>query len=305
MKQGPWTDVYALGSVVLLRDHRAYAAGSRWRGWSTTHWCRCAGRRRPLQRTFPARDRPRAGRAPRGSAAAAPPRCEPSSASKSGARARRKSNRIPTAPMPLEATATAGDGATVPPIKPPPALKPPSGPRPRRARRRAAAAAGTAHQPRVVIGLLAAALAVTATGGLGWWWWSSDASSGVEPQTGAEAPADARRPPNPTSAIRRRRLRQRPTTTMPSALTTERAGTVGRAATGIDRAGDRASRHCPPRRLPCRRRASDPRLRGCRPVPPLERIRQTRAAPTSLPRVSLGEELSAQDHATLERECRK
>ena len=62
MKQGPWTDLYALGSRGALRDHRSHAAGVGGavgpRHDGAAHDDRCG----PLQRALPARDRSRAGR---------------------------------------------------------------------------------------------------------------------------------------------------------------------------------------------------------------------------------------------------
>jgi hypothetical protein len=213
----------------------------------------------------------------------------------------RKSNRIPTAPMPLEGTVSAADGATVPPIRPLPALKPllrpphgePEAMRPQRQAQRTTA--------RAVIGLLVAALAVTATVGLGWWWWSSDASSGAEPQTaGAPAGTPAANPerspalPAASAAV----------DTMPSELTQHApAESVEPPAASI------APVTAPPPLAPAA--TAEPTAHERSPASGVS----TRSAPRKnspnarctdiIARVSLGEELSAQDHATLERECRK
>ena len=141
MKQGPWTDLYALGSVVHYAITGRTPPESVARLVNDTMVPLLKAGRRPLQRAFPARDRPRAGRAPRAIGRTAPPRCEPNSASKSGARARASPTGSRRRRCRWTAPASAGDGATVPPIKSLPALKPLLAAARRGASRRAAAAA--------------------------------------------------------------------------------------------------------------------------------------------------------------------
>jgi serine/threonine protein kinase len=300
MKQGPWTDLYALGSVVH------YAITGRTPPESVARLVNDtmvpllkAGAGRYSDRFLRAIDHALAVRPDDRPHSAAEMRAE-LGVEERRSRAR-KSNRIPTAPMPLEGTVSAADGATVPPIRPLPALKPllrpphgePEAMRPQRQAQRTRA--------RAVIGLLVAALAVTATVGLGWWWWSSDASSGAEPQTaGAPAGTPAANPerspalPAASAAV----------DTMPSELTQHApAESVEPPAASI------APVTAPPPLAPAA--TAEPTAHERSPALGVS----TRSAPRKnspnarctdiIARVSLGEELSAQDHATLERECRK
>ncbi len=298
MKQGPWTDLYALGSVVH------YAITGRTPPESVARLVNDT--MVPLLKTATGRYSERFLRAI-DHALAVRPDDRPHSAAEMRAelgveerRSRaRKSSQIPTAPVPLEGASGAADGATVPPIKPLPALKPllqppdgePAAAPPLLRAQRA--------RPRVVIGLLVAALALTATVGLGWWW-SSDPNSGVVPQP-VTAPAAA-----PTANPERNPA-------LPAASAADDA--MPRALTPNAPAGS-----VEPQPASTAPTAPSP-LASAATAVPVARERSpasgvsTRSAPRKsspnarctdiIARVSLGEELSAQDHATLERECRK
>ncbi|MFI4929624.1 MAG: serine/threonine protein kinase [Burkholderiales bacterium] len=304
MKQGPWTDLYALGSVVhyaitgrtppesvarLVNDTMvplAQAAAGRY----SERFLRAIDHAlavRPDDRTHSATEmRTELGVEERRSRA-------------------RKSGQIPTAPMPLEGAAAAADEVTMPPYRPPPLLKPLPPLQPVAAE--VVSRQTLAHRvpPQRVAWLLAAALGLTAAAGLGWWWLSNP-GAGVAPAE--QARQRVQTPAAPTATDERN-------TALPAASTAD-DGAVPRAlgATAPAAVLEPGPTSAAPSAAPVPPGPAATPEPAARERPPATAV-STRPIPKKnspnprctdiIARVSLGEELSAQDHATLERECRK
>jgi len=305
MKQGPWTDLYALGSVVH------YAITGRTPPESVARLV--TDTMVPLSRSAAGRYSERFLRAIDHSLAVRPDARPQSAAGLRGElgieerRARGGAGqRIPTAPMPLEASPPPLDDAQRLPVHPAPA---PLSARPPRTATPLPAAPPRAARLVGPAWLLAAALSLTAAAALGWWALSApdraarpsakplpEPSASPPPDTAAAGsaspiapvtapaqeaathapatpppalPAAAAAPPTPTEAVQ-----------PASAAPTLAAPELNDAARGRSAAAA-ASRPIPKKNSP------NPR---CTDI---------------IARVSLGEALSPQDHATLERECRK
>jgi serine/threonine protein kinase len=298
MKQGAWTDLYALGSVVhyaitgrtppesvarLVNDTMVPLALS------------AAGRY--SERFLKAIDHALAVRPDERPQTAAEMRSELGVEER---RSRvRKPSQIPTAPMPLiAATGTAAD-ATLPPQGPLPA--PVSKP----GKVSTPAPPISAPQPAspLVMGgwLLVVGVALTAAAGLGWWWLSAPGPSGV---------ADVELQPQRSS--------------VPAAAAANDDRTVALPAASAPIEGVAASPPAAPSVPPTVEAAEQPPTPGpdaAAAVEPAPRNGPARAAASTpqtskkgspnpicteiIARVSLGEALSAKDRATLETECRK
>ncbi len=304
MKQGPWTDLYALGSVVhyAITGRTPPESVARLINDTMVPLAKAAAGRYS-ERFLHAIDHALAVRPDDRPHSAAEMRTE-LGVEERRSRAR-KSGQIPTAPMPLEGTASVANEVTVPPLRQPPLLKP----LPPLQRVAPEAVPRQTLAPRVqsqvVAWLLVAGLGLTAAAGLGWWWLS-------DPGAGAAPAAQAR---------------QRARTPDAAAATDERNTALPAASAADDGAVPRALGTTAP--APALETGSTSAAPSAAPVPlgpaatpePAARERPPATAVSTRPipkknspnprctdiiaRVSLGEELSAQDHATLERECRK
>jgi serine/threonine protein kinase len=306
MKQGPWTDVYALGSVVhyAITGHTPPESVARLVTDTMVPLATAAAGRYSV-RFLRAIDH----------ALAVRPDDRPHSAaemrSEIGVEERRaraaKSGGIPTAPGPLGGAPAVMEDLTVPPrqlsppLKPLPRLEPPPLLRPQSPPQRAVQAAPPLAVPepaqRASGWLLAGALALIATVGLGWWWLSeSDAGvtppsktpqhvaepaaavTGDRPTVPGSAPADATAPSHAT--IDAAKPEPSPQPTVPPAPHAE-APADEPTVRDKPAAATTSTRPIP------RKNSPNPR---CTEI---------------IARVSLGEELSAQDQALLKGECRK
>jgi serine/threonine protein kinase len=300
MKQGPWTDLYALGSVVH------YAITGRTPPESVARLVNDT--MVPLATTSAGRYSERFLRAI-DHALAVRPDDRPHSAAQMrtelGVEERRsrarKSGEIPTATTPLEATPAVADEVTVPPRRPPPVLKPlpplqrvaPDAGPPATVARRAL--------PLGMVWLLLAGLALTATAALGWWWLAD--SSAAPPGQALQREGT----PAPTAVNDERGM-------APPAASAADAGASRVLTTVAPAAVEQGSPAATPSASPAPPALAPTTESGARERPPAPGV-STRPTPRKnspnprcteiIARVSLGEELSAQDHATLERECRK
>jgi len=301
MKQGPWTDVYALGSVVH------YAITGRTPPESVARLVNdtmvplaTAGAGRYSERFLRAIDHALAVRPDDRPHSAAQMRTELGVEER---RSRtRKSSEIPTAPTPLEATPAAADEVTVPPRRAPPLLKPlpplqrvapDTGPPTTAARR---------TLPPGVAWLLLAGLALTATVALSWWWLSDSSAASPEQarqREGTPAPTavnDERAMAPPAASAAGAGASRVLTTVAPAAAVEQGSPATTPPASPPPPALAPTTESVARERPPAPGVSTHPTPRKNSPNPRCTEI---------IARVSLGEELSAQDHATLERECRK
>ena len=296
MKQGPWTDLYALGSVVhyAITGHTPPESVARLVN-DTMVPLATTGAGRYSERFLRAIDHALAVRPDARPASAAQMRSELGVQDR---RSRaRKSGEIPTAPLPLEPAAAVADDATVPPLQPVrrPSVLPP------------AALPGTRMPPVARRArwwwLPVAGLMLTGSLALGFWWlWEqpSNATSATGPTSreasplaspGSEddrlaAPAAASAAATvavPQSAAPPAAQVMQEPLPQPAALSGSAAGAVTDAPVAIDKPATAAV-------------STRPTPRKNSPNPRCTEI---------IARVSLGEELSAQDHALLKGECRK
>ena len=307
MKQGPWTDLYALGSVVhyAITGHTPPESVARLIKDTMVPLASAAAGRysarflRAIDHALAVRpdDRPHSAAEMRSEIGVEERR---SRASKAGA--------IPTVPGPLQDVPAAAEELTVPPrqsppLKPLPRLEPPPLLRPQSPPQRAAQAAPPLAVPqparRAAGWLLAGALALTTTAGLGWWW-LSEPDAAVAPQ--AKTPS---RVPEPAAAAVSGERSAAPGSTPADAAMPSQAT--------LDAVKPEAS---PPLSVPpaplAGAAADEPAARdkpaaaaavSARPIP--KKNSPNPRCTEIIARVSLGEELSAQDQALLKGECRK
>jgi len=156
--------------------------------------------------------------------------------------------------------------------------------------------------PLGVVWLLLAGLALTVTAAMGWWWLSDPA---------AASPGQARQAGDTSAptAVNDERSAVLPPASAADSAASRVLSTVAPAAAVEQGPPPATPPASPPSRVPAA--IAEPVAREQPPVPGVS----TRPTPRKnspnprctdiIARVSLGEELSAQDHATLERECRK
>jgi hypothetical protein len=295
MKQGPWTDLYALGSVVhyAITGHTPPESVARLINDTMVPLAK-AGAGRYSERFLMAIDHALAVRPDDRPQSAAEMRVE------LGVEERRlrprKLSQIPTAPTPLVGAVAAVDEVTLPPLQPSPAPVP----KPWQMGARAELPVTPGPSTRLVMGgwLLVAGVALTAIVGVGWWWLSDLDASGaadVQAQQRAAQPAAAAADDDRRAAP--------PAASAPTEAASPRAATASVAAP-VEAVQPAAT-------MPAAGVVAEPAPRD-RPTPAAVSTRPTPKKNSPNPRcteiiarVSLGEGLSAQDHATLERDCRQ
>jgi len=326
MKQGPWTDLYALGSVVhyAISGHTPPESVARLVNDTMVPLERSAAGRyserflRAIDHALAVRpdERPQSAVQLRDELGIEEPRVLPRKAAAS-------------AQPPLERRPKA-DEATLPPPRPPP--QPQSQPQqpqrqpqpqsqsqsqPQQQQQQPQPQPAPQTQPRGIVGspqrlsarpsarwvlggwLLVAAVALTATVGLGWRWLSAPgtAASAGGPQTSSPTPAqanDERALAPPAASV--------PEAAAPRAATTLSAPVQPEPAQPVD---------AQPAVAPTPGAAPlDDGGAHAKPAPAIARPTPRKNSPSPrcteiIARVSLGETLGAEDRATLERECRK
>jgi hypothetical protein len=201
----------------------------------------------------------------------------------------RRAGAIPTASLPLDSAPAAPGDLTLPPAEPSPRVPP-----------HAAASVRPMPKPvepsaRWVVGgwLLVAATALAAIVGLGWWWVSVP-----------EPAIDARRPSPPATAADERPAVPSAAAASAQAPAVATTAIEAPAAAARSEAVDAAPSAPPPGAV------TDESAERAKPAPATARPIPKKSSPDPrcteiIARVSLGEALSAQDQATLQRECRK
>lgn len=267
MKQGPWTDLYALGSVVhcAITGHTPPESVARLLSDTMVPLVQAGAGRygEPFLRSID-------------HALAVRPQDRPQEVAQmrrelgieEGRARAAKTGVIPTAPLPLDGASGGADATQPPPQWTQPATKSPTAPTlvvapPQRP-------AATRWQP-LITGLLWGAAPLLVLLSLGVWW-------SVRPSP--PPPAQAA-----TGSVRGEPLAD-PAASMPAAASTLQPGTDSAIAEPTGSPAEPATQAAPPRPIP-RKNSQSPR---CTEI---------------IARVSLGEELSADDRATLQKECRK